>query len=136
MHRVYKNEAPAHSRIVELFVPEDLVPHGIGNNGGGHREHVVPCVYLLEQSKIRFEAGHTMQQVVQFLKRCLVIVNITEEEQRNLDGSKARGGRGLKNRMPNNWDPESGCIYQRLHDAEIKFDPPEGEHVCLCEQYC
>lgn len=120
-----KENAPAHSRVVELFIPEDFVPRGHGKDGPGHREHVVPCVYLRDECRDRFRKGAQLEEIVQFLQRCVVIVEITKEQQQRLDG-----GCGLKNSMPEDWQPDTGCIFERLHVAEIEFIPPKGFSTC------
>jgi hypothetical protein len=130
LERIAKEKAPAHSRVVELFIPEAFVPRGFGNDGGGHREHVVPCVLLRDECIVRYKNGAELTQVADFLQRHVVIIEITKDQQKHLDGSKEKGGRGLKNKMPKNWEFGSGCIFARLHDAEINFVPPPGFSIC------
>lgn len=124
-------KAPAHSRVVELFIPDEFVPRGVGKNGLGHREHVVPCVLLRDKCVELFEKDSaTIEEVADFLKRHVVIVEISPSQQHCLDASKSKGGRGLKHCMPTGWEFESGCIFARLHDANILFDPPQGFAAC------
>ena len=130
IQRIVNENAPAHSRVVELFIPEVFVPRGYGKNGSGHREHVVPCVFLRDECIARFSNGATIDQVANFLQRNVVIVEITKEEQKRLDGSITNGGMGLKNSMPNEWQFDTGCIFQRLHAAKIAFDPPQEFGTC------
>ncbi|OYW40434.1 MAG: hypothetical protein B7Z35_01205 [Hydrogenophilales bacterium 12-61-10] len=120
----------SHSRAVEIFVPDEFVPRGLGKNGPGHREHVVPCVYLREKCLDLFAGDATVEQVAQFLRRYVVIVDITKDEQGCLDRSIANGGKGLKNSMPPDWKLDTGCIFQRLHDANIAFEPPKEFPNC------
>ena len=68
IRRICKEGAPAHSRVVELFIPEDFVPHGNGSDGPGHREHVVPCVYLREECVQRYEKGASVEEIADFLQ--------------------------------------------------------------------
>jgi len=124
-------KAPAHSRVVELFIPDEFVPRGAGKNGLGHREHVVPCVLLRDKCvKLFKNDSATIEEVADFLKRYVVIVEISPSQQHCLDASKSKGGRGLKHCMPTGWEFESGCIFSRLHDANILFDPPQGFTAC------
>lgn len=127
---IHAEGASAHSRAVEIFVPDEFVPRGFGTKGPGHREHVVPCVYLREKCLDLFAEGATIEQVAQFLRRYVVIVDITKDEQGCLDRSIANGGMGLKNSMPPGWQLDTGCIFQRLHDANIAFEPPKGYSTC------
>ena len=127
---IHKGQVPAHSRIVELFIPDDVVPKGKGFEGLQHREHVVPCLYLLEKCKERFSGGASVEDVADFLVRHVVIVKISKAQQKRLDASKKNGGIGHKNTMPDGWQPDQDCIFQRLHKAEINFTPPKEFHYC------
>lgn len=127
---ISKEQVPAHSRVFELFIPDKFVPLGAGMEGLEHREHVVPCLYLLEMCKERFVSGASVEDVADFLARHVVIVKISKRQQKHLDTSKKNGGLGLKNTMPEGWQPDRDCIFQRLHDAAISFTPPEGFNSC------
>ncbi len=131
IHRIHKEGAPAHSRVVELFVPDAFVPHGMGSDGPGHREHVVPCVYLRDECLRRYEIGVGVEEIADFLQRHVVIVEISKMQQKHLDGSIRSGHLGLKNKMPKGWAPDRDCIFQRLHEAKIGFTPPNG--ICSCD---
>lgn len=127
---IYKEQVPVHSRIVELFIPDEIVPHGTGDGDQEHREHVVPCLYLLEKCKERFSSGARVEDVADFLARHVVVVKISKKQQQRLDASKTNGGLGYKNTMPKGWQPDRNCIFQRLHEAAISFKPPEGFNSC------
>ena len=122
--RIFTVNAPAHSRIVELFIHEAFVPRGFGKNGSGHREHVVPCAALRDESIRRYKNGAEVKQIAEFLRRHVVIVEITKDQHKYLDSSIKSGGLGLRDSMPVGWQFEKGDIFQRLHDARIEFDPP------------
>ena len=113
--------AHIHTRAIEYFVPAAYVPRGISRAGTGHHEHVVPCAYLCRQSLAMLRAGHTDAEVVRFLQRCLAIVTITPAERDALD---LRNGLGLKDTMPDGWQPNTGNIFARLVLAGITFDMP------------
>lgn len=130
IRRIDTEGAPAHSRVVECFIPDDFVPRGNGKDGRGHKEHVIPCVYLLKESRQLFGSGANLDQVAGFLQRNVVIVDISKTQKEYLDGSLQKGGRGLKTKMPAHWNIDSDCIFQRLHEAEIAFDPPQGFPSC------
>jgi len=130
IERISKGLASAHSRVVELFIPEDFVPRG-GQAGAGHREHVVPCVCLRDEGIRLFKCGASLSGVADFLKRHVAIVEICKRQQKYLDGSKLKGGCGLKNAMPVGWRFDVDCIFARLHYAGIDFDlPPEYLQNC------
>lgn len=127
----WAGQVPSHSRIVELFIPENIVPHGQGLAGQEHREHVVPCVYLLIKCRELFQKGADINDVAEFLRRHVAIVNISKEQQRCLDGSQKKGGLGGRDKMPDGWQPDQDCIFQRLHDARIDFNPPQEFGPCI-----
>lgn len=129
MQLVSLGEVTAHSRIVEICIPEDFVPKG-GTAGAGHREHVVPCAALREESVARFKNGATVEQVSEFLRRNVVIVEISKQQQELLDGAEISGGLGLRNKMPDGWQFDRDCIFARLHKAKIDFVPPPGFLKC------
>lgn len=130
LRRVAAGEAPAHSRVVEVFIPNDFVPRGRGKRGGGHAEHVVPCALLRDISIRRYNAGATEAEVADFLQQNVVIVDILPEQQQRLDGKKANGGLDLKTTMPEGWEFGRDCIFARLHEANIPFDPPPNWVPC------
>lgn len=130
MHRIHEEGAPAHSRVVELFVPETFVPQGEGCDGPEHREHVVPCVYLRDECLRRYKNGAIVEAIADFLQRHVVVIKISKEQQKHLDGSMRNGHLGLKNKMPEGWEPDRDCIFQRLHEAKISFTPPKGFNSC------
>lgn len=132
IQRIRTEDAPAHSRVVERFIPDAFVPRGFGKGGTGHREHVIPCVFLRDECLVRFDDGAKLDQVADFLQGNVVIVDITKQQQKRLDRSPNNGGLGLKNTMPMGWQFDSDCIFQRLHCAKIEFDPPDGFTPCTC----
>lgn len=130
IHRIHSGELGAHSRMIELFVSEDLVPRGRGKDGPGHREHVVPCAFLRDASLRKFSEGASIDDIAVWIRPYIVIVDITKTQQRHLDASINKGGCGLKITMPVGWSFHTGCIFDRLHVADIEFDPPEGMPMC------
>lgn len=132
IRRIPTEGVSAHSRVVERFIPEEFVPRGKGKDGPGHGEHVVPCVLLLKECIARFAREDSLDQVADFLRQNVVIVDITEKQREYLDGSPRSGGLGLKTKMPHWWKFDSDCIFQRLHCAEIEFDPPRPAEFTPC----
>ncbi|MFZ3286396.1 MAG: hypothetical protein WA191_06060 [Telluria sp.] len=123
LRRVVIEGVSSHSRVIEIFVPDAFVPTGHGREGGGHAEHVVPCVYLRDVALDWFRRGHSEIEVARLLRHYVVIVHITRAQQQWLDG-KANGGVNLKTRMPDDWAMGVDSIFARLHKAEIAFDMP------------
>lgn len=130
IRRIRTEGASGHTRVFEFFIPGDFVPTGLGNKGPGHREHVVPCKFLLEASLDRFDKGASDEEVAHFIRRFLVIIEIQVDERDVLDRSRRQGGLGLKETMPEGWCFDKGCLFDRLHVAGIEFRPPTGISPC------
>lgn len=121
----------AHSRAFEYFLPDTLIPQGTSlaakqlPSGALHREHVVPCVLLRERCNELLRAGVPTLQIARWLRGWLVIVRITKPQADILDHQC-----GLKTRMPANKTFEDCCVFERLHEGGIEFEPPPGYRVC------
>jgi hypothetical protein len=105
-----------HSRVFETLMPYAWILAGRSKNGGGWREHVVPCAYLGRQCIQMYESGHSVEIVEQMIHKYLRIVEITREERKHLDFVL-----GLKERMPSNWEFGTGDPFERLKLASIEF---------------
>ena len=125
LRRIEAEGVSSHSRVVEFFVPDAFVPTGHGREGGGHKEHVVPCVYLRDVALDWFRRGRSEIEVAQLLRHYVVIVHITPAQQQRLDG-KADEGVNLKVRMPDGWVMGVDSLFARLDKAGIAFDMPPG----------
>lgn len=127
LKRVQEGKAAAHSRMFEFFVPMDWLPRAKAYAGGGHVEHVIPCVYLRDEAIRMYERGADCEEVAQMLRRFLVVADIPKTKQELLDKSARNGGLGLKVSMPmtpNPWSFTDGCTFARLHSAEVEFEEP------------
>ncbi len=118
-------EVGRHSRIFEYFYPVKALPSGKSHSPDPrvHPEHVVPCAYIRDHFLEYFEkngAEASLNEVAALLEKWLMIVWISENERKKLDD----GINSLRDKMPLEWSPVSGCIFARLHEKEIKFDPP------------
>lgn len=132
LRRILTERASNHSRVVEFFIPNEFVPRGYGKNEHEHIEHVVPCALLRDRSLSLLQTGWSTNEVAHYVLHFLTVVEISKKERDRLDKSRAQGGLGLKTKMPPNWNFDDGCIYDRLHDAKISFDPPAGIVSCAC----
>jgi len=108
-----------HSRIFDTLVPDAWVVEGTSTNGGGWREHVVPCSYLASACVQKFQGGGTVEQVTELLDRYLKIVHITLEERQHLDFELK-----LRNRMPDGWRFGVDDAFARLRAANIHIAQP------------
>lgn len=116
-----------HSRCIEYFVPDELVPQGVGLEGSPtYREHVVPCVLLCREAMNMLEHTLPVEEVAAWLDPFMWIVRIDPALAGRLDGAL-----GLKTVMPTSWQFGRGCIYERLHVGEILFAPAE-DLPCVC----
>jgi hypothetical protein len=105
--------AGAHSRF-DYIVPYHHQWRGNGKKGSGRKEHVIPCAFIRREAVRRLKRGHSVNQLADFICEHLIIVEITKEEQICVDNK-------WKAVMPDNWDWEIGCKFQRLHECGIEF---------------
>lgn len=118
----------SHSRISEYFIQNRQAPQSVKTPGRKHPEHVVPCAVQRNIACEMFRNEHSVYDVAQLLKKLHVVIWIDRDaERRKLDDGDAN----LRDRMTPEWRPEDGCIYARLHDKCIPFDPPSN-HPCTC----
>lgn len=131
-----KNPLPAHSRIFDVMMVDDFILLGqsvelqksieAGSSKKGYREHLVPCATLRDHAADMFRAGKMPEDVAAMLQRFLRIVHITREEADRLNYDV-----GLKNKMPDGWDWDSGDVKERLHMANIELDPGSNKNTHL-----
>lgn len=124
--RMVREDVTLHSRTVERFVSNAEAPQNQGMPGY-HPEHVVPCVVIRDMAMACFEAHASIYDVASMLRRWLVVIWIEQSHRTLLD----QGENNLKNRMPENWDRMTGCVYARLHEKKIGF-VPAPTHPCTC----
>ena len=132
IRRVLTEGAPPNTEIFLYFIPGEFVPRGQGKNGAGWEEHVVPRKYLLQACLELFKAGWSVQDVARILRLSLAVVPITTEQSGLLDTTVDNGGLGLKESMPDGWRIGIDCIYERLHRANIEFEPAGEAATCTC----
>jgi len=110
---------------VDLFrwvIRDEWVCVGKSKSGGECKEHVVPLVYLREESKKMFGKGRTVEDVAGFLKRNFKVVKITLKEAECLDSKKL----GLKQKMPPGW-VDGMDEFARLRACGIEWEPTPKE---------
>jgi len=127
--QIHTIKARQHSRIFDSFVPDGLIPRGrsaaLVDGEKIHREHVVPCCELLILCRTAFEqlpgpravvAPHqTVRELTGLVRSLLAIVEITPREAAAMDAVH-------KWSMPEGWQAESGCLFERLHRWNIAFE--------------
>ena len=106
----------AHTRLFDTLMSDYLICIGESINGTGHREHLVPCVYLRNHAYSMFDQGASIDDVAIMLNRLLAIAYITKQEAKLLDHKH-----GLKTKMPEEWCPKTGDITARLDYVGIKI---------------
>ena len=104
-----------HSRLFEILIPDKYIVKGESLSGKGHREHIVPCALIRNQSYKMFNNGYLIDDVAKMLHNNLIIVYITTEEQKKLDVEL-----GLKTVMPSGWK-FGDTPFKRLEQANIKY---------------
>ncbi|MHB9118960.1 MAG: hypothetical protein ACYC2R_11895 [Burkholderiales bacterium] len=119
-----KREASVHTRLFDSLVPRCHIEIGKSKNGGGHIEHLVPCVMLRDHAFKLFwkgkdenkEISEIEKEVAEILNRFLRIAHITPDEARRLDHKL-----GLKTRMPDGWNFDTGLVMARLEAGGIEL---------------
>lgn len=125
--RIMEGLAP-HSRAVEAFVHQSLLPHGQAHSATAtYREHVVPCVLVQAKATELLRHGIPEAIVAEWIEPFVRIVRIDKADAKQLDGPL-----GLKQVMPDGWQFGHGCVYARLHQLEIDFAPPADGPACTC----
>lgn len=104
----------AHSRLLELLVPDSYIIVGTSKNGGGWREHLVPLAFIRDQCFEIFENGDGIDAAAKFIDEHLKVAYITPDERRKIDFEL-----GLRGRMPDEWTP--GDYLARLNAAGINL---------------
>lgn len=113
-----KREARVHSRLFDPLVPRIYIETGTSINGGGHIEHLVPCVVLRDLAFKMYWDNKTEKDVSEMLSRLLRIARISAAEAHHLDHVCK-----LKTRMPDGWCYETGDVLARLVAANIELAP-------------
>lgn len=113
-----KREARVHSRLFDPLVPRVHIEIGISKNGGGHIEHLVPCVVLRDLAFKMYWNKKTEKDVSEMLSRLLRVARISNAEAHHLDHVCK-----LKTKMPDGWNYETGDVLARLIAANIELVP-------------
>jgi hypothetical protein len=87
-----KREARVHTRLFDTLVPRCYIEIGRSINGGGHIEHLVPCVMLRDRAFEMFwknEGSNNVYEVEKnvaaMLEQFLRVAHISPDEANNLD---------------------------------------------------
>lgn len=125
--RTMEGFAP-HSRAIEAFVHQSLLPHGQAHSKTAlYREHVVPCLLVQEKATELLRHGIPEVAVAEWIEPYVRIVRIEKTDAKQLDGPLK-----LKTAMPEFWQFGRDCIYARLHVLGIEFIPPKEGPNCTC----
>lgn len=117
MREVWEEKGSTDTRLLmEPLVPDELVQVGESLQGIDHKEHVVPRLVICQLCHQVFENGGSDLEAADIIARLLKIVRISKAEQRKLDLEL-----GLKQTMPQGWDPRTGSPFARLLAAGIVF---------------
>jgi len=114
---LWKDGRGAHSRLFETLVGDDDIVIGTSVEGGGYREHVVPCCLIRDIAFDMYDKQRTVDDVAEMVGRLLRIAYITKKEANRLNTKL-----GLRTSMPAGWDPETGSVMARLDAAKIELE--------------
>lgn len=85
-----------------------------------HPEHIVPCSYILSETRKLIEAGEPDDKIAGLIAKHWKIVHISKNQAGYLDG---KSGLNLKSTMPNGWSFTNGDSFERLKLAGIEILP-------------
>jgi hypothetical protein len=105
--------------LLPPLIPDKFVIVGESFNGKEHREHVIPRNVICYKCHEMFEEGLSIDDVASFIRKHLLIVFISREEQHRLDSGKELN---LRQRMPDGWSFGCGNLYARFEAANIKVN--------------
>ncbi|MDP3777564.1 MULTISPECIES: hypothetical protein [Methylotenera] len=111
-----------HTRILDWLIPDEYVLIGSSTIEASYREHVVPCVVIIDHCILLFEKNTSLEEVANEIRRLLKIAKITREEAEKIDKVLK-----LKTRMPNGWDVSTGSVLARLEAANIAIEKSHRE---------
>lgn len=124
--RTVREDFDQHSRVAQWFVNDGLAPQNI-RAANTYGEHVVPCAVLRHVAAQCYADQWSIMQVAALLRRLHVVIWLRNEFKGTLDN-----GRGnVRSRMPVSWSVDKGCLYARLHDKNVPFEPAPG-YPCTC----
>lgn len=113
----FTTEARVHSRLFDPLVPDCHVFIGKSKKGGGHREHLVPCVVLRDRAFSMYRDMFNEDDVAKMLEQFLRIADITPAEAKHIDHTLK-----LKTSMPPDWSFETGSVMARLIAGGVELE--------------
>jgi hypothetical protein len=117
-------KARVHTRIFDALIPRCHIDIGKSKRGGGHIEHLVPCVKLRDRAFELFWQAHdrsengddVLKEVADMLEKFLRIAHIHPEEAHHLDHVC-----NWKTDMPSGWNFETGSVMERLRQGGVEL---------------
>jgi hypothetical protein len=109
----HPRSAAVHSRIFETLIYNEYIELNEKAADRKYPEHVVPCAFIRNYAFNMFWEGKTTDEVAAMIGRLLRIAYIKNDEAKQLDAVH-------KDKMPDDWNPESDSILRRLEDAGIE----------------
>lgn len=117
MRHMWEEKGSSDTRLLlPPLIPDELVIVGESVSGREHREHVIPRKVICDRCHEMLNAGASIDDVAAFIRNHLKIVRISEQEKQRLDSGKELN---LRQKMPSDWQFESGNLYARLHKADV-----------------
>lgn len=117
LFELWEESRGIHTRILDWLIPDEYVFIGSSTMDANYREHVVPCVIIIDHCISLFEINTSLEEVANEIRRLLKIAKITREEAAKIDKELK-----LKTRMPNGWDVWTGSVLARLEVANIAIE--------------
>ena len=118
-----------HSRVFTYFLHPEQHFVAVGQSQAvidgepSHPEHLVPCAVLINESCRLIDEGVKDADIAALLAKHWKIGFISKQQANHLD---SKNGLGLKHRMPESWEFETGSPYERLKRGQIELLPLAG----------
>lgn len=104
-----------HREILHADDQDKRIVKGESKGSASYREHVVPCILIVEHAIAMVVEGSSVEEIANFIKKHLVIIKIDKNQ-----ADKINNDLKLKDKMPKGWNFGDN-IYARLDEANIAY---------------
>lgn len=118
LFELWEESGGANTRVLDWLIEDRFVVIGRSPLGQDYAEHVVPLAYIRDRCLECFRRDNDFEGAVGVIRKLLKVAYISKEEAARLNAIP-----GLRNGMPEGWDPNTGDCLDRLRAAGIELEP-------------